>query len=83
MIALNIPFQKIHKLQKSRWPVMKKKTINIPIFEDDVLTTVKSIPRTQNEAGIIAINLKRKNLLRIPINPSMYWYRSFFLLCIL
>jgi len=60
MIALNILFQKIYKLPKSRWPAMKDKTINIPIFEDDVLTTVKSIPRPPSEARIIAVNLKRK-----------------------
>ena len=30
MIALNILFQKVFKLPKSRWPAMKDKTINIP-----------------------------------------------------
>ena len=60
MIALNILFQKIYKLPKSRWPAMKDKTINIPIFESDIIQTVKSLPRTPNEAGIIPVNLKRK-----------------------
>ena len=60
MIALNIIFQKIFKLPKSRWPAMKDKTINIPIFEADIIKTVESLPRTPNEAGIIPINLKRK-----------------------
>ena len=60
MIALNIIFQKVFKLPKSRWPAMKDKTVNIPIFETDVLNTVKSLPRTPRDAGIIPINLKRK-----------------------
>ena len=60
MIALNIIFQKVYKLPKSRWPAMKDRTINIPIFEADVIKTVESLPRTPDEAGIIPINLKRK-----------------------
>jgi len=60
MIALNIIFQKVFKLPKSRWPGMKDKTINIPIYESDIINTVKSLPRTPTSAGIIPINLKRK-----------------------
>merc|ERR1711942_380149 len=60
MIALNILFQKVFKLPKSRWPAMKDKTINIPINEADVVNTIKQLPRLPKEAGIIPINLKRK-----------------------
>ena len=60
MIALNILFQKVFKLPKSRWPAMKDKTINIPINESDVIRTIESLPRTPSSAGIIPINLKRK-----------------------
>ena len=60
LIALNIIFQKVFQLPKSRWPAMKDRTVNIPIFESDVLRTVESLPRTPTEAGIIPINLKRK-----------------------
>ena len=60
MIALNILFQKIFKLPKSRWPAMKDKTINIPVYETDILNTIKSLPRTPKNAGIIPIDLKRK-----------------------
>ena len=60
MIALNIIFQKVFKLPKSRWPAMKDRTVNIPIFETDVLNTIKSLPRTPSQAGIIPINFKRK-----------------------
>ena len=60
MIALNIIFQKVFRLPKSRWPAMKDKTVNIPVFEADVMKTVETLPRTPNEAGIIPINLKRR-----------------------
>ena len=33
MIALNIIFQEVFKLPKSRWPAMKDKTVNIPIIQ--------------------------------------------------
>ena len=60
IIALNIPFQKVFKLPKSRWPAMKDRTINIPIYESDVLKTITSLPRPPTGAGIIAVDLKRK-----------------------
>ena len=60
LIALNIIFQKVYQLPKSRWPAMKDRTVNIPVYESDVLKTVQSLPRTPSEAGIIPINLKRK-----------------------
>ena len=60
LIALNIIFQKVFQLPKSRWPAMKDRTVNIPVFEADVLKTVESLPRTPSEAGIIPVNLKRR-----------------------
>ena len=60
LIALNIIFQKVFQLPKSRWPAMKDRTVNIPIFEADVLKTVEALPRTPSEAGIIPVNLKRR-----------------------
>ena len=59
LIALNIIFQKVYQLPKSCWPAMKDKTVNIPIFEADIVKTVESLPRTPNEAGIIAVNLNQ------------------------
>ena len=60
LIALNIIFQKVFQLPKSRWPAMKDRTVNIPIFESDILNTVNSLPRTPTEAGIFPVNLKRR-----------------------
>ena len=39
---------------------MKDRTVNIPIFEADVLKTIESLPRTPSQAGIIPVNLKRR-----------------------
>ena len=60
MVALNIIFQKVFNLPKSRWPAMKDKTINIPIYETDILNTIESLPRNPHDAGIIPVNFKRK-----------------------
>ena len=55
MIALNIIFQKVIKLPKSRWPAMKDRTINIPINDGDIVNTIESLPRTPTSAGIIQL----------------------------
>jgi exonuclease III len=60
LIALNLIFQKLYQLPKSRWPAMKDKTINIPIYEADVLQTVEALPRTPSAAQIVPVKLKRK-----------------------
>ena len=60
LIARNIQFQKIYQLPKSRYTAIKDKIINVPVPEDSVLNTIKSLPRTPNEAGLIGLELKRK-----------------------
>ena len=60
LIARNILFQKFVQLPKSRWTATKDQIVNIPIFEQDIIKTVESFPRTPEEAGIIPVKLKRK-----------------------
>ena len=60
LIAKNIIFQKLHKKPKSRWSGTHDRLVNIPIGDQDVLNTVKNLPRTPAEAGIITVKLKRK-----------------------
>ena len=60
LIALNIIFQKFHLKPKSRWSGTHDRLVNIPIGEQDIMKTVKSLPRTPAEAGIIEVSLKRK-----------------------
>ena len=58
--AKNIIFQKFHKKAKSRWSGTHDRLINVPIPEDAILNTVKTLPRTPTEAGIVSVKLKRK-----------------------
>jgi hypothetical protein len=60
IIALNIVFQKFHLKPKSRWSGTHDRLVNVPIGEQDILNTLKSLPRTPTEAGIIPVGLKRK-----------------------
>ena len=39
---------------------VKDRLVNVPVHESDVMNTVKLLPRTPQEAGIIPIKLKRK-----------------------
>ena len=60
LISKRILFQKIYQLPKSRMAGCKDKLINIPIHEEDVINTIKNLPRTPSEAGLLEVKLKRK-----------------------
>ena len=60
LIAKTIIFQKIFLLAKSRWTALKDKTINVPITDDAINTTLTQLPRTPTQAGLIGVKLKRK-----------------------
>ena len=60
LIAQNIIFQKIFLLPKSRMSAVKDRLVNVPITAGDVINTVKNIPRTPKEAGLIQVKLKRQ-----------------------
>ena len=60
LIAQNILFQKIFLLPKSRMSAVKDRLVNVPVSAADVINTVKSIPRTPQEAGLIQVRLKRR-----------------------
>ena len=62
MIARNLLFMKIFKLPKSRWSAVKDRIVNVPINEKDIQDTINALPRTQNQAGIVPVKLKRKHL---------------------
>ena len=64
LIAKSIIFQKIFPLPRSRWTALKDRVINIPIQDDAINNTIVQLPRTLNEAGLIAIELKRKKELK-------------------
>ena len=58
LIAKNLIFQKIYQLPKSRWTALTDRIINVPINDEDILKTVKLLPRTPKEAGLIGVSLK-------------------------
>ena len=60
MIARNLLFMKLHQKPKSRMAGVKDRIVNVPVHEDDIMDTIKSLPRTPHEAGIIPVKLKRK-----------------------
>ena len=60
LIALNINFQFIFCLQKSRWAATKKQMISVPVPPEAVLATVQQLPRLPRESGLIPVQLKRK-----------------------
>ena len=60
LIARNLIFMKMHELPKSRMKGIKDRLVNVPIHEKDIIDTMKALPRTPHEAGIISVKLKRK-----------------------
>ena len=59
-IALNLIFQKIVLLPKSRWSAMKDKTVSVPISTSDVSETLTKLPRTPSDAQLAVVQLKRR-----------------------
>ena len=60
LIALNILFQKIVLLPKSRMSAMKDRTISVPIETSDVTNTLTRLPRTPSDARLAVVQLKRR-----------------------
>ena len=53
-------FMKMHQLPKSRIAGVKVRLVNVPVYENDVINTIQSLPRTTGEAEIVNVKLKRK-----------------------
>ena len=60
LIALNLNFQYIFCLKKSRWGATKNQMISVPVGPNTVISTVQKLPRLPSEAGLIPVQLKRK-----------------------
>ena len=60
LIALNILFQKIVLLPKSRMNALKDKTVSVPINPSDVIETLTKLPRTPADAQLSVVQLKRR-----------------------
>ena len=51
---------KMHQLPKSRIAGVKVRLVNVPVYENNVINTIQSLPRTPGEAEIVNVKLKRK-----------------------
>ena len=59
LIAKNLYFLKVRKLTKTQMDVFNDRVINVPLEDEDLLKTSRSLPRSENN-GAVPINLKRK-----------------------
>ena len=64
LIATTILFQMFYRLPKSLWTGVKNRLVNVPIFESDIEETIKSLPRTPSQAGLVKVKLKRKKSMK-------------------
>ena len=63
LIAKNILFFKLFKLPKSRWTGIRDKVVNVPINDNDLISTLSNVtklPRGPDNAGLLPVKLKRK-----------------------
>ena len=60
LIVKNLIFIKIRQLPKTRMMAMNDRVINVPINDDNIARRVKSLPRTEENSGMINVGLKRK-----------------------
>lgn len=60
MIAKRLLFMKLKKLPKSRMDAMVDRVVNVPLEDEDVVSTINVFPRSLEESAIVALTFKRK-----------------------
>ena len=60
LISKEILFLKICALPTSRWDGFVDKVVNVLVEDNDIIRTQECLPRLPSEAGLIAVDLKRK-----------------------
>ena len=60
LIVKNLVFIKIRQLPKTRMEAMNDRVINVPITDDNIAKRVTSLPRTEDNSGLVNVGLKRK-----------------------
>ena len=60
LIVKNLVFIKVRQLPKTRMAAMNDRVINVPISDDNIAKRVTSLPRTEDNSGMVNIGLKRK-----------------------
>lgn len=59
LIAINLVFMKLKKLPKSRMGCMVDRVINVPLTDEQVTQSVKTLPRTLDDGFVVPIQFKR------------------------
>lgn len=60
LIVKNLIFIKVRQLPKTRMNAMNDRVINVPIGDDNIAKRVNSLPRTEEDSGMVNVGLKRK-----------------------
>jgi hypothetical protein len=60
LIAKSLVFIKVRQLPKTRMDAMNDRVINAAIEDDDIIKHVTSLPRTEQNSGMITVGMKRK-----------------------
>ena len=60
LIAMDLIFMKIKELPTRRCNAIVDKCVNVPLNPEDIKKTVESLPRPPDEAGLVAVQFKRK-----------------------
>ena len=60
LIVKELIFIKIRELRPTRMAAMNDRIVSCPIEDDDIITQVKSLPRSQKNCGMVTIKLKRR-----------------------
>ena len=60
LISKNLIFMKIRQLPKTRMMALNDRVINIPLTDENIAKTVTSLPRNDDNSGMINIGLKRR-----------------------
>ena len=65
LICKRLNFLKIYKLPRSQMSAFKDQMVSVPLNDEDIMNTLKSLPRTPGESNVqVAITLKRKKQMK-------------------
>merc|ERR1739838_648646 len=59
LIVKNLVFIKIRNLPKTRMEAMNDRVINVPIPDDNIAKNVNTLPRNENNSGMVNVKIKR------------------------
>ena len=64
MVQKDLLFLKIRSLPKSGSPALNDRVILVPIYDEDLIGSVTSLPRPREELGLVSVKFKRHRKLK-------------------